>query len=144
MIDYSPDELVNCGLRLVQATSMPGFRDVENIIEELCQQAMDALVHFDGWDPQAVQCLQQRAKSAYEMRDAIYSMIKQRIMVGEQQQLAMSAAQHFSEPEPQKAVDSDGLREKALKLYDQTHPVREEADGRIPGTYTTLPDGRRI
>src|SRR5258708_6870249 len=141
MVEFTKDELVNRAHRLVAVMSHPGMADVRGIIEEMCFSAAQTLIKYEGWQPGEIQTLQARAKVAYELRDLLYATIHQQIAMGEQQQQSIYAEQHFAKPEAQKVVDSDDIREKALKLYDQLYPTREEDDGRIPGTYTTLPDG---
>jgi hypothetical protein len=142
-MDFTSDAIINRGQLLVSVTSHPGFHEIKQIIEEMCQSAAEALIKFDGWQPEAIQALQQRAKAAYEFRDGLYAAIQERIRMAEQQQQFVMQQTHFAKSESEKVLGSDEIREKALKLYDQMYPVREEDDGRLPGTYVTLPDGTR-
>lgn len=136
------DAIVQFGLLLQSVTSNPGWHCIQVIIEEMCKEANDNLIHFEGWDKDQIAALQARAKTAYEFRDGLYKTIQLRIQRGESQNFCNLQAAQFSKPDAQASTDADELREKALKLFDLQNPVRQD-DGRPAGTYVTLKDGTR-
>jgi len=131
MVDFTRDEFINRGQRLISLTTSPGWHDLQQIVEDLCFQTAQTLIKFEGFEPLAIQALQSRAKVAYELRDAIYLQIQQQISMGQNQESILRTEQHIAEPESQKTDDADTLRERALRLFDQLHPAKEAAPGQI-------------
>jgi hypothetical protein len=132
-MELSRDEYVNRGYRLTSLTSSPGFHDLERIAEALCQQAVDTLVRFEGWDSEQLLALQQRAKACLEFREKMFATIGEQIKASRQQEFSNAAADHAAKPEPQKADEADDLRTRALKLYELMNVP--ESDGRIAGSF---------
>jgi len=141
-MDFTPNAFVNRANVLIGLTSHPGWHELQVILEELCQQTAETLIKFEGWEPQAIMVLQARSKCAYEIRDALYTAIRQRIQMGQEQEMHIATQEQFEKAEPQKVTDSDDIREKALRLFDMMNPAREAKDGEIAFGGTKPPDYR--
>lgn len=114
--------------RLLGLCSNPGFRDLQQIAQDLVQSATDQCADYGGWDAQQIVVLKVRMQCAKEMKELIFAKIKEAIRAGNEEQ---AAAPNLYEKTAAEIIEQgDYVRQQVLTKFAEL-----DAEGRLPGSY---------